>query len=468
MNIENTSIHGQWSTRLAFIMAATGSAVGLGNIWKFPYITGENGGGAFVIIYLLCIFLICLPVMIAEVMLGRRGKHSPINTMRLLAQESGQTSWWQIVGWSGIIAGFLILSYYSVVAGWALAYVSYSATGTFAALPAAEISTVFDTLVSDPWRLLLWHSIFMAVTIIIVAGGVKSGLERAVQFMMPALFIVLLILLGYAMSTEKFLEGFHFMFDVNFQQFFYPNCSETSCEFSGKGLFAALGQAFFTLSLGMGCIMAYGAYLPKDTPIIQTTAIVAIADTIVAILAGLIIFPIVFSNNLEPGQGVGLAFNTLPIAFGQMPFGVLFGTLFFILLTLAAWSSAISLIEPAVAWLVETKKFTRWMAAITDGLVAWLVGLLTVFSFNIWQDVKPLAGKTWFELIDFTTQNVMLPLGGLFIAIFAAWLMKNHFITEELAVSCDSLTYRIWRFLVRYVTPVGIGLVFLNAIGVLS
>jgi NSS family neurotransmitter:Na+ symporter len=172
--------------------------------------------------------------------------------------------------------------------------------------------------------------------------------------------------------------------------------------------------------------------------------------------------------NLEPGQGVGLAFNTLPIAFGQMPFGVLFGTLFFILLTLAAWSSAISLIEPAVAWLVETKKFTRWMAAITDGLVAWLVGLLTVFSFNIWQDVKPLAGKTWFELIDFTTQNVMLPLGGLFIAIFAAWLMKNHFITEELAVSCDSLTYRIWRFLVRYVTPVGIGLVFLNAIGVLS
>lgn len=467
MNTQNTSIHGQWSTRLAFILAATGSAVGLGNIWKFPYITGENGGGAFVIVYLLCILLICLPVMIAEVMLGRRGRQSPINTMRVLAHESGQISLWQLVGWSGIIAGFLILSYYSVVAGWALAYVPYSAMGTFTDLPAAEVSTVFNTLVGDPWRLLLWHSIFMAVTITIVAGGVRGGLERAVQFMMPALFILLLILVGYAMSTEKFLEGFHFMFDVNFQQFFYPNCSEAACEFSGKGLFAALGQAFFTLSLGMGAIMVYGAYLPKDTPIAQTTTIVALADTLVAILAGLIIFPIVFSNNLEPSQGVGLAFNTLPIAFGQMPFGAFFGTLFFVLLVLAAWSSAISLIEPAVAWLVETKKFTRWTAAITYGLVAWSVGLLTIFSFNIWQDVKPLAGKTWFELIDFVSQNVMLPLGGLLIAIFVGWFMKNQFVTEELDVSSESLFYPVWRFLLRYVTPVGVGVVLLNAIGVL-
>jgi len=316
--------------------------------------------------------------------------------------------------------------------------------------------------------LLLWHSIFMAVTIFIVAGGVKGGLERAVQLMMPALFMLLLILLGYAMSTDKFLTGFHFMFDINFQQFFYPNCNETSCNFSGQGLFAALGQAFFTLSLGMGAIMVYGAYLPKDTPIAQTTTIVAIADTLVAILAGLIIFPIVFSNNLEPSQGVGLAFNTLPIAFGQMPFGVFFGTLFFILLVLAAWSSAISLMEPAVAWLVETKKFTRSTAAIIDGLVAWLVGLLTIFSFNIWQDVKPVAGKNWFELIDFISQNIMLPLGGLLIAIFAAWVMKNHLVAEELNFPPDSLIYRIWRFLLRYVTPVGIGLIFLNAIGVLS
>ena len=477
MNIQNnTSIHGEWSSRLAFIMAATGSAVGLGNIWKFPYITGENGGGAFVIIYLLCIFVICLPVMMAEVLLGRRGRHSPINSMRILAQESNRSPFWQLVGWSGVIAGFLILSYYSVVAGWALAYAQYLATGTFAAvnsLPPGEISgfvsSIFDKLTGDPWRLLFWHTIFMIMTAVVVAGGVKGGLERAVQFMMPALFLVLLVLLGYAMSTEKFLEGFHFLFDVNFKQFFYPGCgeTETTCEFSGRGIFAALGQAFFTLSLGMGSIMVYGAYLSKEASIAQTTTIVAVADTMVAILAGLIIFPIVFSNQLEPGQGVGLTFNTLPIAFGQMPFGRLFGTLFFILLVIAAWSSAISLMEPAVAWLVETGKLTRVRAAIALGAVTWLVGLLTIFSFNILKKVT-FWNKTWFDLIDYLTQNIMLPLGGLLIALFVAWFMKSQKVREELGLSADTFIYRIWRLLLRYVTPLGIGLIFLNAIGVFS
>ncbi len=479
--MNKTSIHGEWSSRLAFILAATGSAVGLGNIWKFPYITGENGGGAFVIVYLICIALICLPVMMAEVMLGRRGHSSPINSMKFIAQEMGRTQLWQVLGWSGVVAGFLILSYYSVIAGWALAYIPSVALGIFAdvgSMPADEVANLvestYNNLVASPLQLIGWHTLFLVVTMIMVAGGVQGGLERAVRYIMPALFILLFVLVGYAMSTANFMEGFHFMFDVDFDKFLYPNCTENSCELSGHGLLAAMGQAFFSLSLGMGSIMVYGAYLPRHASIAQTTAIVVFADTLVAILAGLIIFPIVFSNGLQPDAGVGLVFKTLPIAFGQMPFGILFGTLFFVLLALAAWSSAISLIEPAVAWLVETGKFTRISASIWSGLATWLVGLATVFSFNIWSEVKLLsmfpafADKTLFDLIDYVTANVMLPLGGIAIAIFVAWLMKKSVVIEELDSSADSIGYRVWLFLLRYVTPIGVGIVFLNAIGIFS
>lgn len=472
-----TSIHGEWSSRLAFILAATGSAVGLGNIWRFPYITGEHGGGAFVIVYLLCVAMIGLPVMMAEVLMGKRGRSSPINTMRTLAQEAGQSQLWQLLGWAGVIAGFLILSYYSVIAGWALAYIPQLASGMFTVvntMPQNEIAgfagSVFGDLVADPLRILAWHTAFMVVTIIMVAGGVQGGLERAVRFMMPALFIVLLVLVGYAMNTPKFMEGLHFMFNVDFNKLFYPDGQH----FSGEGILAAMGQAFFSLSLGMGAIMVYGAYLPKHASIAQTTAAVVVADTLVAILAGLVIFPIVFSNGLEPNAGAGLVFNTLPLAFGQMPFGSFFGALFFVLLALAAWSSAISLLEPAVAWLVETGKLTRVSAAIGCGVAIWLVGLATVFSFNLWSDVQPLSmfatfeNKTLFDLIDYLTSNIMLPLGGLFIAIFAAWLMKRQIVTEELDTSHDTLGFRVWYFLLRYVTPLGVVLVFLNAIGVFS
>jgi len=477
MSTQKIFIHGEWSSRIAFIFAATGSAVGLGNIWKFPYITGEYGGGAFVIVYLLCIALIGLPVMMAEVMLGKRGRSSPINTMRSLAQEAGQTRLWQALGWMSVAAGFLILSYYSVVAGWALAYIPLLLSGMFTGvntLPpneAAEfVELIFNTLVKDPIRLLVWHTVFMAITITIVAGGVQGGLERAVRFMMPALFIVLLVLVGYAMNTAQFMEGFHFMFDMDFNKLFYPD----GIHFSGQGVLAAMGQAFFSLSLGMGAIMIYGAYLPRHVSIAQTTAVVVIADTLVAILAGLVVFPIVFSNSLEPNSGVGLVFNTLPIAFGQMPFGSLFGGLFFVLLALAAWSSAIAAIEPAVAWLVETGKFTRVSATIGCGVAVWLVGFVTIFSFNIWSDVKPLSmfsafeNKTLFDLLDYLTSNIMLPLGGLFIAVFVAWLMKRQIVIKELDSYSENIGYRIWNFLLRYITPLGIGLVFLNAIGVFS
>lgn len=451
MSEQRKSIHGLWTSRWAFILAATGSAVGLGNIWKFPYITGENGGGAFVLVYLVCIAVIGIPIMMAEVMMGRRGRSTPINSMRHLCSEASAHPAWQIVGWSGMLAGFLILSFYSVIAGWALSYVFDSATGTFSGATATQVGGHFDALLASPSMLIFWHTLFIVMTMIVVARGVKNGLEKAVKFLMPALLVLLLLMVGYAMSMGSFFEGAKFLFKPDFSQL------------SANGVLIAMGHAFFTLSLGMGAIMVYGAYLPQGVSIAKTGIYIALADTAVALLAGLAIFPIVFANGLEPGSGPGLIFATLPIAFGQMSGGLVFGTLFFVLLTFAAWSSAISLIEPAVTWLVENKRMTRIKASIYAGLATWFVGLGTVLSFNIASDIK-LFDKTFFDLIDYLTANIMLPLGGLAMAIFVGWVMQRKVVTSELNMQ-EGIGFSIWLFLVKYVTPVAVFVVFINAIG---
>jgi NSS family neurotransmitter:Na+ symporter len=454
MALVRESIHGQWSSRWAFILAATGSAVGLGNIWKFPYIAGENGGGAFVLIYLVCIAVIGIPIMIAEVMLGRRGRQSPINTMRTLAVDEGRGRYWQYLGWFGVLAGFLILSYYSVIAGWALAYVFRTAGGVFSGATADGVSSIFSDFVSDPERLLAWHTIFMVMTMIVVSRGVKSGLEKAVRFLMPALFILLLILVGYSMNTGFFMEGVMFLFSPDFSKI------------SPDGVLIAMGHAFFTLSLGMGAIMVYGSYLPKRTSIAKASIMIAGADTLVALLAGLAIFPIVFANNLEPGAGPGLIFETLPIAFGHMPLGAFFGTLFFILLVFAAWSSAISLIEPLVTWQVENRGYKRIYASVWSGFITWLLGVGTILSFNVAAEYK-IFGRTFFEILDDLTAKIMLPLGGLLIALFAAWMMKKTSSCDELGMG-DGAAYKLWLFLLRYITPVAVIAVFLYVIGVIQ
>ena len=458
-----TSIHGQWSSRMVFVLAATGSAVGLGNIWKFPYITGENGGGAFVLVYLVCIAAIGIPIMMAETMIGRRGRQSPINTMSSLAAEEGRPPVWTLLGWLGVIAGFLILSYYSVIAGWALSYVFRSASGMFVGATADGVSSIFTSLVSDPERLLAWHTLFMVATMVVVSRGVKHGIEKAVSYLMPSLFVLLIVLIFYAMSTGYFAQGLDFLFNPDFSKL-----DETT-------VLVAMGHAFFTLSLGMGAIMVYGSYLPKKTSIAKASMMIAAADTGVALMAGMVIFPIVFANNLEPGAGPGLIFQTLPIAFGQMEAGVLIGTLFFILLVFAAWSSAISLIEPAVAWMVENRGMNRIYASVWCGVLTWFVGLGTVFSFNLWQNETwslTLFGhtlfenKTFFDTLDGLTANIMLPMGGLFIAIFAGWLMKTESSKNELNTTESG--YNIWQILIRFVAPTAVMIVFLQAIGVFN
>jgi neurotransmitter:Na+ symporter, NSS family len=454
MSEKRTSIHGQWTNRTVFIMAATGSAVGLGNIWKFPYITGENGGGTFVLVYLLCIALIGIPIMMAEIMLGRRGKQSPINTMIALAKEEHRSPSWMWLGWMGVVAGFLILSYYSVIAGWAMSYVFRTGGGMFLGVTADGANRIFTDLVTDPERLLAWHTIFMVMTMIVVARGVKNGLEKTVTFLMPLLFGLLILIVIYAMTTGYFMEGIKFLF--------------TPGTIDGKGILIAMGHAFFTLSLGMGAIMVYGSYLSEEYSIVQATIWIALADTVVALLAGMAIFPIVFANGLEPGAGPGLIFQTLPIAFGHMEGGTMVGVVFFALLLFAAWTSAISLIEPAVAYLVENQGMNRIYASVWIGGFTWLVGLGTVFSFNIWKDKTlsiPYLFKdlTFFDLLDYLTANIMLPLGGLFIAIFAAWVMREESTRDELATY--PTMYNIWRLLIKFITPVAVIVVFLKAVG---
>jgi len=451
--LEPNHVHPQWSNRWAFILAATGSAVGLGNIWKFPYMAGEGGGGAFVLVYLLCVLLVGIPIMMAEVLLGRRGRRSPINTMRKLAQDENASPLWKYLGWMGVLAGFLILSYYSVIAGWTLAYGVRIAAGMFTLATADGAKTLFGEFVSDPEKLLLWHTIFMVLTVAVVARGVEAGLERAVKFMMPALFILLVALVFYAMGAGDFPRGLRFLFEPDFSRL------------NAGVVLGAMGQAFFSLSLGMGAIMIYGSYLNQDASIAGTTFTIAFADTLVALLAGVAIFPIVFANGLTPAEGPSLIFQTLPIAFGNMPAGRFWGSLFFLLLVFAAWTSAISLLEPVVAWLTESRGMRRASAAVWVGIITWALGIVTAMSFSTWAfefnflGLKKSSGL--FDVLDILTSSIMLPLGGILIATFAGWVMTRSSSREELAIRFG-LVYGLWRFVVRYVAPVLVGLVLLQ------
>lgn len=448
------SIHGEWSSGLVFILAATGSAVGLGNLWRFPYLVGENGGAAFVIIYLLCILLVGLPIMIAEITIGRQGRRSPINSLLAVSRDEGRSRYWSLLGWLGVAAGFLILSFYSVVGGWALFYVLQSLLGSFQGITADAAGELFETFVGSPVDVLIWHTLFMVILFGIIAAGVRKGLQRAVTLLMPLLFVILLLLVGYGMAASgAFQEAVAFMFQPDF-----------SAVEPGTVL-TAMGQAFFTLSLGMGAIMVYGAYLPRNESIPRSAGWIVGMDTGTALLAGLAIFPIVFAAGMEPGEGgPGLVFVTLPIVFGEISFGFALGILFFVLLSVAAVTSGMSLLEPATAYLTEQGGSRIRAAAIIAGLI-WLLGIACGLSLNVWGDFHLLPGMNVFDALEFVSNDIMLPLGGLLIAIFVGWQMRVHSVARELGLSDASTGFQLWLFVTRFVAPAAVILVFLNALG---
>ena len=451
-NNERESIHGLWSSRLTFILAVTGSAIGLGNIWKFPYVAGANGGGAFVLVYLICILVIGFPIMVSEILLGRRGRRNPIKSMQLLGKEEKGSQSWKIVGFIGLFAGFLILSYYSVIAGWTLHYFTLSVTGGFDELDTNQVNLLFSELTSSISTQAIFHTFFMVMTVIIIARGIKNGLEKAVKIMMPALLFIMVILLIYSITQGDFAKGVDFLLKPDFSKI------------TAESILAAMGQAFFTLSLGMGCIVMYGAYLPKNESIVKTSLTIIFCDTLIALLAGLVIFPIVFDNNLAPTDGPGLIFLTLPLAFSDITGGMLFGSLFFILLGFAAITSAISLLEPSVAWMIETQNVQRSTSAIIIGSVIWLLGFLTILSFNDLSEFTFWKG-TLFDNFDYLASNILLPISGLLFTVFASWFMTRSSSRSELS-DVSQIVYAIWKFLARVVAPIGVIIIFLNAINI--
>lgn len=439
--------HAHWSSRWSFMLAAVGSAVGLGNIWKFPYEAGQGGGGAFVLIYLAFVFLVGTPVLVAELSLGRRGQLSPINSMAAIAKEEGRSKLWSLIGWSGVVGGFLVLSFYSVVGGWTLGYVIEAATGNLANLDKDSAAALFTALTNDETKMLFGHALFMGITIFIVAGGVEGGLEKAVVLLMPALFVLLIILVIYSGFTGAFGKAAAFLFKPDFTKI------------TGKVAIEAMGQSFFSLSLALGSIMTYGSYLTKDVKIGSSAVTIAAADTGVALLAGLAIFPIVFQYGIKPGDGPGLIFASLPIAFGQMPFGSLFGTLFFTLLAVAAITSAISLLEPAVSYIVEKTGKTRESVAVVTGLAIFLLGIGSALSLGDSGLMSfKIGGKGFMDQLDYLTNNLMMPLGGLFIALFSGWFISRKSMMDELAM--EEPWFRFWYVLIRFVCPVAVGIVF--------
>tara|TARA_Y100000992_G_scaffold61672_1_gene37792 strand:+ start:674 stop:2011 length:1338 start_codon:yes stop_codon:yes gene_type:complete len=438
-----------WKGNSTFILAAAGSAVGLGNIWKFPYMVGSNGGSAFVIIYLLCILAIGLPVMASEVLIGKYGRKSPINSLKALAKENAINENWKYLGILGALAGILILSYYSVFAGMALSYIfNFFPSGL--ENPSEYSARYFSELSSSHWILIFWHSTFLMITCWIVAMGVVRGIGRSVSILMPFLFLFIILISFYSSYIGNFKEAIFFLFKLDFSSI------------TPEVVISAMGQAFFSLSIGMGAIMAYGAYMPERQVIGKTVLTIIILDTLVALCAGIAIFPIVFSNtSLEVSAGPGLIFETLPVAFYSLPFGNLFSIIFFTLISIAALSSSISLLEPFTAWMEEKLKMHRKTIVLCLGFIVWFLGLGSIFSFNIWSNLKFLD-LNFLELMDYLTNNIMLPLGGFFISIFVGWVLPNSLVQNY--VKLNDQLFKIFIFFLKYISTGAIALIFLYSV----
>lgn len=445
-----------WGSRLGFVLAAAGSAIGLGNIWKFPYITGENGGGAFVVVYLLCITLVGLPVMVAEVLIGRATQSSPVRAFRKLA---GAGSGWIGIGWLGVASAFVILSYYSIVAGWSLHYTYLSLTGYLVNLEPSQFEPLFESAFSSPTLNLGWHAVFMGLTMAVVLGGIAKGVERWSRILMPGLLLMMLILLINGFTLDGFGKAVDFIFGFR------------TDKLTAAGALEALGHAFFSLSLGMGAMLTYGSYLRKDDDIMGASITITVLDTAIAIAASMILFPLLFTQNMEAAQGPGLVFISIPIAFAQMPGGAFLAPIFFGLLVFAALTSAISMLEVTTSSFIDGQNWTRKKATLLAGGLIFLIGIPSALSGGtalFGANIEAAIGKNWFDSFDYLATNWMLPLGGLGIAIYTAWRMNeairhDHF----LAGTKLQVFYRAWLLLLKFLVPVGIILVFLQAVGVI-
>jgi NSS family neurotransmitter:Na+ symporter len=440
----------QWSSRFAFLMASVGFAVGLGNIWRFPYVTGENGGAAFVLVYLACAFGIGVPILMAELLIGRRGQGSPPSAMANVATQSGRSPLWKWVGGMGLLAAYTIEIVYAVVVGWVLWYLYKAVTSGFSGVDAIAANAEFASVLDSNLGMLFWTLMGLAITGLIIYSGVKNGIERAVSVMMPLMFLLLLGLAAY----NYFVGGFH----EAVQWLFTPDFSKIGFDM----VLVAIGQAFFSIGVAMGGMMTFGSYLPRSISITQSVLIVVIADTGVALLAGLVIFPAVFHHGLDPAAGAGLIFQTLPVAFAQMPGGHAFSVLFFLMLSVAGVTSMVGLVECVNAWLEDRFGMPRHKSALlVVGSVA-VFSVLSILSYNVLSDFN-LGGKNFNDVMDYFSTQILLPVGGLLIAVFAGWVVKKEATRDELT-SLNAVAYEVWHFLIRFVVPPAVLVIFVMGI----
>ncbi|MEE2566975.1 sodium-dependent transporter [Hyphobacterium marinum] len=424
-----------WSSHFGFLMAAIGSSVGLGNFWRFPYTAGENGGAAFVLVYVICIILIGFPLLMSELSVGRHAKLSAVGSVRKIALDNGSSGAWSIVGWVGLVGGMFILCFYSVVAGWVTAYITKMATGEFVGQTPQQIADGFEAFTADPYTVIAWHSAFMVLTIAIVARGVTGGIEKVASFLMPLFFIMLLGLVGYAIYAGDPGAAVTYLFSVDVN------------EIRPSMVLAAVGQAFFSIGLGSAIMITYGSYLSRKENIAQSAGIISFADTFVAIIAGMAIFPFVFAfTALEPNAGPALFFQALPAAFEAMPAGHIVGAAFFFLALIAAITSSISLLQAVVAWAEEHTDLGRGMIAVVFGGLIWLVGVGAAFSAQ------------YFDFLDFISGSIALPLAGLLMAVFIGWIVNKQLMADELTHASKPM-FGFWRFSMRFIAPVALTVV---------
>jgi len=447
-NLNQNGEREQWGSKLGFILAASGSAVGLGNLVKFPAVAGKNGGGAFVLVYFIILFLVGFTLMLAEIVLGRHTKLNAIGAYRKIRKN------WAWVGGLGVLAGFMILSYYSVVGGWIINYLLKSVTGALKTSDPEVISQMFGNLVSGTVEPIAYHGIFMLATMLIVIGGIGGGIEKSSKILMPGLFIMIILIAFRSMTLPGGVEGIKYLL--------VPDFSKLSIGV----VLDALGQVFFSLSLGMGCMITYGSYLGEDTNIPQSATIIPLIDTGVALLAGLAVLPAVFAYNLDPNAGMGIIFNAFPAIFAQLPFGSFFSFIFFLLVLFAALSSSISLLEVCVSYVVDEWKMKRRTAVLVLGFAIFLIGSAASLSFGPWSDFRPIGGKNIFDILDFYSANYLLPLGGLLLCIFVGWVWGTDNAVKE-ATNNGKVEFTLaplWIFLIKYVGPVAIAIVFIRSL----
>ncbi|MES1951254.1 sodium:neurotransmitter symporter [Salinisphaera sp. S4-8] len=434
-----------WGSRLGFIMASAGSAVGLGNVWKFPYMAGENGGGAFLIIYLGCVLFFGLSLVMAELLIGRITQLNPVGAFRKLGGRA-----WAGVGAMGVLTAFIILSFYIVVAGWTLAYIVFMGENTFGGLNVDQSTAIFEGFVASPIQPVIYAAVFTVLMVGVVLGGVASGIERASKWLMPLLFVLLVVLAIRAVSLPGAGEGVAF--------YLMPDWSRVTAGTWG----GAISQAFFSLSLGMGAMLTYGSYMSREQNLPRDASLVVGLDTLVALLAGLVILPAVFSAGMEPSAGAGLTFMTLPTVFAQMPAGAIFGLAFFVLLAIAALTSAVSLLEVVVSYLVDDKGMSRFNAAVATGIVIFILGIPVSLSQGIWAE-HTIAGMSFLDFADFATAQVMMPIGGLLIALFVGWQLGPRAVESLKSHPDQSLPLAgLWLFILRFVAPLGIAWILLQ------